>query len=347
MTASAESIRMTTPKIFIKPTVMQKPDRKSIVDAWTPKTGIIEKIKKTPRSAPFVQEITPEMAMDILTLNDFGHNRDFGETHVEYIKGQMKSGDFPYTGATVVISETFKLLDGQHRLWSCWEEKKKFEAIIATGVEDRVFANIDLGKKRSAADAISISNYKTYSKPLANCIKNILLFKKKGLVRSTVSDQFVSVPEVTHFCENKKAVERLIRDLEWAKDNWMRDANTGSVINKGFFTLPQWGFVYHTLRTLPGQDEEARKFLDQFASGANLKQYSPIFIARKYFESQFEQFMRGKDRKTVQRNILCVKVNTIFEAWNLVKSNTKLSAGASISIDPFSKEIKKPISTRY
>jgi hypothetical protein len=333
--------RTTTPqpREILKPRGKnEKIDLESTIRTWKTKTNIIEIIKKTPKSKPLYIEITPDMAMDILTLLFVKHQRDVVQGNIDILRRAMASGDFLYTGDTIKISVTFRLLDGQHRLLSCWLTKTPFEAIIATGIADEAIVNMDLGRKRSAADALAVGGYRDFSKVLANAIKNILLYKNKGQIRSSVSDQFVSVPEVEHFRQKDNEMKRLLADLAYARDVWMHEA-------PHFFTLSQWITLFYILRTLPGKEEEARKFLDQFASGVNLQPTSPLLIAHKYFRNDFEYFIRGKEKKTVQRNILSLKFNVVIEAWNLKQQNVKLSGG-NFSLDPLSRTIKKPLYTK-
>jgi len=312
-------------------------DRKAFVEAWRPKTGIIEIVKNTPRNQPLVYTIQPDEAMDLLTLNDFDLNREFSEPNADHLEGEFSNNDFKYTGDTVKVSVTNRLMDGQHRLWACWVTKVPFETIIATGIPDENSSNMDLGKKRSAADTIAIGGYKSHNKALANAIKNILLYKKKSQIRSSVSDMLVSVPEVKHFMiENKKEMVRLGRDIIQAQDEWMRTA-------KNFFTLSQWLVLNYILRTLPGQEKAAAEFMRLFSTVANLKANSPIYVAHIYFRNGFDQFIKGKDRKTIERNILSLKFNCAIEAWNLWQKNEKVT---QINLDPLAREITKPYYTK-
>ncbi len=58
--------------------------------------------------------ITPEIASELLKANTI--NRRIKESVVGYLAGEMKNGNFVYNGESIIVSDTGRLLDGQHRL---------------------------------------------------------------------------------------------------------------------------------------------------------------------------------------------------------------------------------------
>jgi len=100
--------------------------------------------------------ITPEKAEQLLKHNPVGANRKANLGTVLYYAAQMKRGDWPKTGQPLIFKENGDLADGQHRLWASYLAGVTFITFVVTNVPDhpRLFAYIDNGKARSAANAL-------------------------------------------------------------------------------------------------------------------------------------------------------------------------------------------------
>lgn len=336
-TANASTNNPTQPRIVPierKPREkMQKVDYAGIMDSWSPKTDILDKIKRNPAKSPIIIKITPDMALDLLTLNDMDHNRDIDERRIrEYSKAMKDKRWMEGNGDTIRISKEMALLDGQHRLWSIWISKQTIEFIIVTGVPPKAFAFIDVGKNRTGKDVASIRGYKNISTAIAYAIKSIILFEKRGIVKGAVNAFDVTNSEVNDWMEEEARMAWMVKAFETIKLTWME-------ANKNFFTASQWLFVYYVLKSLPNRSKNAFEFLTQFAEGNDLAKASPIKVARGYFENDLEQFTRYKKKKTVDKNILSIKVKVLFAAWDLWLEKRGVQ---KIEIDEKNIIIKKP-----
>jgi len=308
-------------------------DYPKIIENWTVKTNIVKRIKEFNSYKIFTEVITPEKALDLLTLNDPGKNRHLKKHKiVEYTSCMVNKEWKERTGDTIKFNKKGMLIDGQHRLWSIWLSKQTIEVNIAVWLDEDSFAYIDMGANRSAADITSINGFQSYDNILAYAIKCIILFETKSRIKSGISSKEVPNYKVNQWQADTKRMERLLKDLEMIKTIWME-------YNKSFFTIPQWLAVYYILRTIPNREKDARVFLESFASGISLKATSPIKVARTYFENNMEQFTRYKKRKRTSGNILTLKVKILFAAWNLWLEEASVS---SITIDTDSPEIQKP-----
>ena len=112
--------------------------------------------------------ITPEVAEELLKRNPVGANRKANLPTVLYYGGQMKRNDWPKTGQPLIFDEDGNLVDGQHRLWAAYLSGVAFDTYVVTNVpkHKRLFAYIDNGKVRSAANALQTSGMNGVS-PLA------------------------------------------------------------------------------------------------------------------------------------------------------------------------------------
>lgn len=299
-------------------------------------TGIAEKILLNDPNTPFYYEITPDAAIDMLKMNDSFLNRQFDDKRIKRYTAQMSKGRWkPKNGDTIKISEEGMLLDGQHRLLSLWLTKTACTYLIVTGLEKATMPYMDIGKPRNSYDVTYINGFGTNSRALAQAVKLIMLFKNKSIVKGVIDDYDVANDEVNEFEQNKGRMSRLLKDLEGpVKAGWMPKTNN-------YLTAAQWLFVYYTLRTLPSMDEEAKKFMDKFAYGNDLKATSPIKILRTYFETDFKHLSRGNGKRNkTNKASLTVKIKHIFEAWNLYVNRTSVS---EIKVDLADPLILKPI----
>lgn len=313
--------------------IMTKIDYAGIIESWKPITNILERIKKNDPKNTIRVKITPEMALDLLTMNDMEHNRDIDKRRIkEYSKAMKEKKWMENNGDTIRISSEMKLIDGQHRLWSIWISKATIEYIIVTGLPPKAFAYIDGGKNRTGKDVVAIRGYKNISNQLSYAIKSIILFEKRGIVKGAVNAFDVANSEVNDWMEDEARMLWMTKTFDKIKLTWMES-------NKNFFTVPQWLFVYYTLNNLPGRARFAKEFLDSFADGANLTKTSPIKIARGYFENDMEQFTRYKKKKSVDKNILTIKIKVLFAAWDLWLAKASVS---KIDVDIKNPIIKKP-----
>lgn len=326
--------RFTSPMKRDKNDIQKKPDFEAIIEGWVPKTDILKRIESNNPERSFKVLITPDMALDMLTLNDMGKNRHIRWKDLQLYMIAMKNGSWlSGNGDTIRFTKKMKLIDGQHRLWAIYLTKKAQEMFIVTGLREEAFGFIDIGNNRNGGDILSTLGYQHHASALSYAIKSILLFERKSIFKGGISQKEVPNSDVLDWAKSDKLrMEALIDDLELISTIWITN------FNRKFFTPPQWLAVYYILRTLPNRHKDAKKFLESFASGDDLPKTSPIKVVRNYFESDMEQFTKYKKGK-IRQSVLTIKVKALFAAWD------KLMAGESISnltLDLSTLEIKKP-----
>ena len=107
-----------------------------------------------------VIDITPNIAELLLKYNS--ENRPLADHTVAGYSRQMKSG-WAFTGETIIISKTGKLLNGQHRCQASVNADLSFPCILVFGIDDASFSFMDHGKRRTHADIFSGYGVKNYS----------------------------------------------------------------------------------------------------------------------------------------------------------------------------------------
>lgn len=101
--------------------------------------------------------ITPAMARQMLECNV--DNRKLREGLVEKYRDIYLRGDWLITHQGIAFSESGRLLDGQHRLTFISElpESTQVPIFVSTGMPDRSFEAIDLGRNRSVQDIYKVA----------------------------------------------------------------------------------------------------------------------------------------------------------------------------------------------
>lgn len=122
--------------------------------------------------------VTPSLARKLLELNT--SNRPLSAKRVKAFSEQMTKGNWRFTGDTLKISKTKKLLDGQYRLSSIVESNTSQTYNIQIGLPDEVFDVLDTGKNRNASDIMAIAGYPLYG-ILSGAIKLVISYDKNKL----------------------------------------------------------------------------------------------------------------------------------------------------------------------
>lgn len=294
---------------------IEKIDRKQLIVDWSIKTNIVDRIKKIPpdKVHALVIELSPDMAMDVLTLNDMGKNRHIDESRIEDYRDEIKTGNFPVNGDTICIDWNHGLVDGQHRLWAIWESGKTVLCIIVTGLDPKVIAYKDIGKNRTAFDITVINEFGTNGTAMAAAVKNILYWEDTGKVSSSLSNRNVHNRRVQAFYKKKAKASELNDFIEFGK--------VANETVKRWLSPSQWGFIYYTLYNLPfNNPDRSRKkveeFLTAFYEGNNLKKTDPIMVARNIFMNEFKTIIKSGKKNKIAGGLVTAKIKIVFAAWN-------------------------------
>lgn len=101
-----------------------------------------------------VERITPDMATKLLEGNT--HNRPFSSELAMKYANDMLNGRWELNGESIVISDTNRVLDGQHRLYGIFESGKPQEMLVVRGISDDAFKTMGTGRVRSTKDVFGI-----------------------------------------------------------------------------------------------------------------------------------------------------------------------------------------------
>lgn len=117
------------------------------------------------------ETITPEVAKALLDNNT--NNRNITKGHLAMLKSEILSGNWQYNGQPIIIGETGRLLDGQHRMTAVVETGIPIETNVMRGIKESAFVTIDTGKVRGGSDVLSIAGSK-HGTHIASAIRKII-----------------------------------------------------------------------------------------------------------------------------------------------------------------------------
>lgn len=150
-----------------------------IGDDMTRAIAEFNRLCEAPPDVPVRVEIGPEMARWMLaTINPV--NRAIRQSNLGSLKRAMESGGFVYTGDSLKVSTSGRLIDGQHRLQACREVGRSFQTLIAFGVADEVIEVVDTGAKRTPGDVLDISGI-AQSRKVAGAIRVALMIERASV----------------------------------------------------------------------------------------------------------------------------------------------------------------------
>ena len=123
-----------------------------------------------------VRLVTPVEAKELLRNNP--SNRTLSRGHVNFFIAQLERGEMQVTHQGIAISESGKLLDGQHRLTAISKTGIAAKMLVTTGLPDSSFAVMDSGLQRKVSDAMHIGGA-VNSTALAAALRLYICYKHR------------------------------------------------------------------------------------------------------------------------------------------------------------------------
>lgn len=148
-----------------------------------------------PHIEPAVR-LTPSLAARLLDVNT--HNRELSSRTVEAYAKEMAAGRWRETHQGMAIDNEGRLLDGQHRCKAVIVAGVPIMTDIKFGLDPESFAMIDLGRKRTTADALYLDGVQSPPKLLAAVLRCLLA------VRTTPRGQLQVPPSAAELMAERK-----------------------------------------------------------------------------------------------------------------------------------------------
>lgn len=154
--------------------------------------------------------ITPDIALELLKHNTL--NRALCESQVKFFANLMKNGEWKRNGQTISIAPDGTLLNGQHRLTAIIRSGVPIKMLVARGVPKDSFPTMDIGKKRTVSDTLTIASIPNSSKVAAALQRYQTLVLQRNKLRGLPAEQGGLTPaEATAFYyQHEDAIKKAI-----------------------------------------------------------------------------------------------------------------------------------------
>lgn len=240
-----------------------------------------------------LEVITPAIAEFYLTFNE--PNRKLSPEIVNWLAKVMATPEWQINGDTITFARTGRLLDGQHRLSAIIKYGKPKHILVCRGVSEKAFKTKDIGKRRTAADTLSIRGEKNCTQLAAAIIFVHRYFTGRlGMDKGSYSPTHIEallddygdpIRQSVHFANNLKHKQLL----------------PGK-------TVAGLHYIFSKI-----DSELADRFWSSVIHGTNLTADSPMFVVR-------ERIMRNKiDKSKLDADTVAA---LIVNAWNHERAGT-------------------------
>ena len=220
--------------------------------------------------------LTPERAEELLENNH--HNRKITQQRVREYSKEMMSGLWLYNGESIIVSESGRLLDGQHRLLAVIDSGVTIETELVEGVPDTdngvdTFLTINT-KNRSNVDALTIAGFKDRPQHIAKLLSFREAFNNKRLMQQASGTKLL----------NHEVVE-LARDFGETNAIRIVDRAMNLAVRTDLLAVPFWILAVYVFEGLPmGND-----FLEEIAEGQGGREGDPVSA----YLTRLEDFKRA------------------------------------------------------
>lgn len=220
-----------------------------------------------------IERITPDDAQAAIDGSS-SKNRGVSKRNVDKIAKAMVEGRFLFNGEALIHDSEGNILDGQHRYHACVKSWVPFTSIVVRGVDPAAFTTIDTGRARTAGDVLSIDG-KRHSNELASAIRAVMIYRTGRLMVGPTNGTPFANDEVLEFARDNPDMEA---SVQWSSSI----PRPGNRFPLQPLTVSQVAWVAFECND---REDEARRFFEAVAEGANLAERSPELAARKYLNT--------------------------------------------------------------
>lgn len=239
----------------------------------------------------FPVRITPEVASRLLIRNS--NNRSISQRKILEYADHMKNGRWKLNGETIKITEDGNILDGQHRLEACVKANITFNTYIVKVKDATSFDTIDIGKKRTGSDTLSVIGEK-HTVILAAVLNMVAEYKYAEEIRER------------RFNISTLHIKELLRENPGIQDSVSYAVAKYNKIQR-LISKTVLGFCHFILTSIDA--DEAENFLDRVVSGECLSKGSAELLLRNKLIAENRNSRGALPNRYV--------VALIFKAWNM------------------------------
>lgn len=251
-----------------------------------------------------IVRMTPEMAKKYLE-NNFEKNRSIKAYKVDQYASDMMSGRWDINACDpIMISETGKLLNGQHRLTALVKTGRTLIMEVRTNVPEESYVNMDQGACRTISEMIDIKQPASVSAVarIEYCLKY-----SNGTLVSSLRGQLGGAGSGA---KRKPPHADLIRYCQQHGDRLLEYVRTGSKMKNACnrLTINQYaGFV--ALLKFVGDDGKLDEFVEDFCSLNSNGSVTIGTTKKKLFE--IDRYRSAKDIERHSNSCSAIRIQSL------------------------------------
>ncbi len=249
-----------------------------------------------------IEHWTVNKAKIALTRNKT--NRPKNQENLVFISSEMKRNKWLFTGESVIIASNDDLMNGQHRLESIVITGKEQYFVTVRGVNPKAFSVMDIGKTRSAGDALSIENI-VNANSFASIGRHIMMYNMGGFQRmaKVISNKklLLSPNDIRDFVLKNHVSLTKSREYGFAKENLLLPGNILSVFH----------YIFKKI-----DNDAACDFCNKLSDGKELEKTDAIYLLRQ--ELKRDMISQRKMEPLEKMALIC-------KAWNFYRDKKKVN----------------------
>ncbi len=244
-------------------------------------------------------ELTPTIAKMLLDRNK--SNRPLNKGNIAFLMKEIKNGNWQFSSEAIKIDDKGNTLDGQHRCHAVINTGISINIMIVSGLDSSVFTVLDTGRKRLAADSLSIHGV-SHATLVSATIRIIVQFDKGSYGEIGSMSRIISNQEMVKFYDEHPEIAIS------ATDGYKLYKDCNGIMSPSVVTA----FHYLLNRVSP---EGAEEFLTKLCTGVGLEKDSAINVLRnKLIKSSNDDKFKLKQSEIMKFIII---------AWNKFRAGEK------------------------
>jgi hypothetical protein len=245
-----------------------------------------------------VEKIGPIQASLYLETNE--SNRAINKRILNMYAKEIMEGNWKLNGQPIIFGKSGRLLDGQHRLLAILDAGEDVLCLVVRGVDDDTFDTLDAGKKRNAADILSIEKVEN-SRNVASAARLLVKYDSNS---SMTNNDVVPNAEINRKYMSER--ERL--------DNAAKIA--GSI---GYLCMnSSVGFCYVLFDRI--DHTACEYFFEKLSSGEGMNATNPILRLRETLIRR-----KGQEKSTKRSDEFAALIIKAWNAWRKGKIYSVIS----------------------
>lgn len=167
----------------------------------------------------WIVDVDPELAEMFLASN-FAENRAFSQEYVNKLSAEMKAGRWGLSNDAITVDTEGRFLNAQHRMKAIIASKTTQRFIVLLNADRESAEWLDIGKKRSMSQRITVSGVK-------------MTDKECSIIRNAMNDYSKTYVGTVQFSERKD--DALVREVYQRHDKVLRELKGHFQKGPGFF----------------------------------------------------------------------------------------------------------------